>query len=212
METRVLHALRHHLMEPALFAEFCEEFTREMKCVRSAGRQSIEAAQAEVRKIDRDLDMLVDMILRGGAADRLNAKMLVLEEPKHELEASLAHASEPPPLLRPEMAGYYRREVNSLRELLSDGSPAERLRATEILRSLISAIVLTPNDEGLEIDVQGDLAGILTVVSNAKSPAAFAAGPLQVSLVAGTRNTRCLRSERSDFRSLVQCDVPRLAA
>ena len=130
--------------------------------------------------------MLVNMILRGGAADRLNAKMLVLEERKRELEGSLAHASEPPPLLHPEMAGYYRRQVNSLRELLSDGSPAERLRATEILRSLISAIVLTPNDGNFEIDVQGDLAGILAVASNAKSPAAFAAGPLQVSLVAGT--------------------------
>ena len=201
LETRVLDALRHHLMEPALFAEFCEEFTREMNRVRSAGRKWIEAGQAEVRKIDRDLDMLVDMILRGGAADRLNAKMLVLEERKRELEASLVHASEPPPLLHPEMAGYYRRQVNSLQELLSDGSPAERLRATDTLKSLISAIVLTPNDEGFEIDVQGDLAGILTVASNAKSPAAFAAGPLQVLLVAGTRFHLHLRPRQSTIGS-----------
>lgn len=186
LETRVLNALRRHLMEPALFAEFCDEFTREMNRIRSAGRQSIEAAQAEMKKIDRDLDILVELILRGGAADRLNAKMLLMEERKRTLESSLLHASDPPPLLHPEMAGYYRRQVHSLHELLRDGSPAERLAAIDILRSMISAIVLTPKNEGLEIDVQGDLAGILTVASNAKGPGAFAAGPLQVSLVAGT--------------------------
>lgn len=206
LETRVLGALRHHLMEPALFAEFCEEFTREMNRVRSAGRQSVEAARAEVKKIDRDLDMLVDMILRGGAADRLNAKMLVLEERKRELESSLAHANEPPPLLHPEMAGYYRRQVNSLHELLRDGSPAERLRATDILRSLIFAIVLTPNEEGLEMDVQGDLAGILTVASNAKGPAAFAAGPFASMLIAGTRFHLSLRSP-SPARLASFCDL-----
>jgi site-specific DNA recombinase len=186
LERRVLDALRHHLMEPELFAEFCEEFTREMNRVRSAGRNSIERAHAEVRKIDRDLDMLVDMILGGGAADRLNAKMLVLEQRRRELEEWLIHATEPPPLLHPEMASYYRRQVESLHELLRDGSPSERLTATDILRSLISAIVLNPAADGLEIDVQGDLAGILKVASNAKSHAVLRAGLSQVELVAGT--------------------------
>ena len=84
------------------------------------------------------------------------------------------------------MAGYYRRQIGSLHEVLNSGLEAGRLKATDLLRSLISAIVLTPTDEGLELDVQGDLAGILTVASNAKGPAANATGPLQVSLVAGT--------------------------
>ena len=126
------------------------------------------------------------MILRAGAPDRLNAKVLVLEARKRELESSLAHANEPPPLLHPEIAGYYRHQVNSLHEVLRDGSAAERLRAIDILRSLISAIVLTSNEEGVEMDVQGDLTDILTVAPNAKGPAAFAAGPLRLSLVAGT--------------------------
>ncbi len=30
LEGRVLNALRYHLMDPALFKEFCDEFTREM--------------------------------------------------------------------------------------------------------------------------------------------------------------------------------------
>ncbi|RZF59134.1 recombinase family protein, partial [Sphingomonas populi] len=60
------------------------------------------------------------------------------------------------------------------------------MKASEILRSLVSAIVLTPGDDGLSIDVQGDLAGILSIASNAKNPAVLRAGCLQVSLVAGT--------------------------
>ena len=186
LEERVLRALRDRLMEPSLFAEFCEEFMREMNRLRSAGRQAIDAASAEIKRIDRDLDMLVDMILRGGAAERLNARMVGMEARKRELEDALSRSRDPGPLLHPEMASYYRRQVHSLHEVLQHGPDVERLRATEILRSLISAIVLTPNDAGMKVDVQGDLARILTVASNAKSPAAIAAGLSQVELVAGT--------------------------
>ena len=186
LEVRVLGALREHLMEPDLFAQFCEEFTREMNRLRSAGRQTLDAAAAEIKKIDRDLDMLVDMILRGGAADRLNARMVSMEARKRDLEAALDRSKDPGPLLHPEMAGYYRRQVHSLHEVLHYGPDVERLRATEILRSLISAIVLTPYKAGMEIDVQGDLAGILTIATNAKSPAVLRAGLSQVELVAGT--------------------------
>lgn len=34
LEDRVLGALRHHLMEPELFKEFCAEFTREVNRLR----------------------------------------------------------------------------------------------------------------------------------------------------------------------------------
>ena len=53
-------------MEPELFAEFCQAFTREMNRMLSAGREAIESAETEVKKIDRDLARLVDMILRAG--------------------------------------------------------------------------------------------------------------------------------------------------
>lgn len=56
LEVRVLDVLRHHLMEPELFAEFCQEFIREMNRMRSAGREAIESTETKVKKIDRDLD------------------------------------------------------------------------------------------------------------------------------------------------------------
>ncbi len=44
LEERVLNALRHHLMDPALFKEFCDDFTREMNRLQMQARTSIEAA------------------------------------------------------------------------------------------------------------------------------------------------------------------------
>lgn len=89
------------------------------------------------------------------------------------------------------MAGYYRRQVASLHGLLERGPEIERMKATEMLRSLISAIVLTPDDTGLAIDVQGDLAGILAIATaeNAKNPGVFTSGISQLKMVAGTRCT-----------------------
>ena len=82
----MLGALKGKLMDPPLFQEFCEEFTREMNRLRIEGRTSLEAARSEVRRIDRELDTLLDLILkagRGGAAEKINAQMLQLEARKH---------------------------------------------------------------------------------------------------------------------------------
>ncbi|WP_197673642.1 recombinase zinc beta ribbon domain-containing protein [Stappia sp. ES.058] len=101
LESRVLNALRTRLVDPALFAKVCQVFTQEVNRLRMEGRANVAAAEAEIRKIDRELDTLHDLILKGGAADRINAKMVGLEQRKKEVEAFLATADEPPPLLHP---------------------------------------------------------------------------------------------------------------
>ena len=77
LEERVLGALSRHLMEPALFRAFCEEFTREMNRLRMEGRSALDAARVEIKRIDRELDTMLDLILKhgkGDAADRLHAR------------------------------------------------------------------------------------------------------------------------------------------
>ena len=101
LEEWVLNALRHNLMKRELFQEFCDEFTQEMNKLRMEGRASIEPAEAEIRKIDRKLDTLVDLILKGGAADRLNEKMVKLERRQKDLKAFMVEADDPPPLMHP---------------------------------------------------------------------------------------------------------------
>ncbi|WP_082342915.1 MULTISPECIES: recombinase family protein [unclassified Shinella] len=184
LEARVLNALRTRLVDPELFARFCEVFTQEMNRLRMEGRAGIAAAEAEVARIDRELDTLLNLILKGGAADAINAKMVLLEARKKELALFLAEAEEPPPLLHPAMALQYRNRVQQLYEALQDEEEEKRIEAADILRSLVDRIVLTPVEGKVEIDVQGDLAGILMISAQKKNPA-WGRGGSQVKMVAG---------------------------
>ena len=184
LESRVLNALRTRLVDPELFARFCAVFTQEMHRLRMEGRAGIASAEAEIARIDRELDTLLNLILKGGAADAINSKMVLLEQRKKELALFLAEADEPPPLLHPSMALQYRARVQQLYEALQGEDEAQRIEAADILRSLVDKIVLTPVDGKVEIDVQGDLAGILMISAQTKNPAGERGGS-QVKMVAG---------------------------
>lgn len=68
--------------------------------------------------IDRDLDMLFNLILRGGAADKINAKMVALEAQKKDLECELEQSEAPAPILHPNMAVHYHRQLDGLQAIL----------------------------------------------------------------------------------------------
>lgn len=72
-----------------------------MNLLRMEGKATIDAAASEAKRIDRELDRLVDVILKGGAAERINKTMVGLEARKRELENVLANADEPPPAFAP---------------------------------------------------------------------------------------------------------------
>ncbi|WP_448956660.1 recombinase family protein [Labrys neptuniae] len=185
LEGRVLDALRHHLMEPSLFKEFCEEFTREMNRLRMEGRASIDAAEAELKRIERELDKIMDLYLKDAMSiETVKQRSHKLEARKNELTRFLRDAEEPPPLLHPNMATHYRTQVEGLYSALRDDSHGQRIDAAEQIRSLMKEIVLTPTDGQLQIEVRGDLAGILTLSAQTKNPAAFATGS-QLKMVAG---------------------------
>lgn len=67
------------------------------------------------------------------------------------------------------MATHYRDQVARLADALN--AVENRAKAADLLRSLVDRIELTPNAEGkLEIDLHGDLAGILTLATNDNGP------------------------------------------
>ncbi|PIO99673.1 recombinase family protein [Pleomorphomonas carboxyditropha] len=199
LEARVLNALRHHLMDPGLFKDFCEEFTREMNRLRMEGRASIDQAEAEVKRIDRELDKLMKLIMASGDGDtptRMMKQMKELEVRQNELKAFLEEVEEPPPLLHPNMAHHYHVQVDELYAALQEDSEAKRMVAADVLRSLVQDIILTPKDDELKIDVRGDLAGILAISLKSKRPASEA-GQSQVEMVAGRRTHQNLRMQKS---------------
>lgn len=69
------------------------------------------------------------------------------------------------------MAQRCRVHVKQLYEMLQEDSEDKRMEAADVIHSLIEDIVLTPVDSRMEIDVRGNLAGILTLsLQTKKSP------------------------------------------
>jgi DNA invertase Pin-like site-specific DNA recombinase len=185
LESRVLGALRTRMLDPKIFAEFCDAYTQETNRLRMESRANINAAQAEIDRIDREVQKLMDLYLKDAlSVDDVKERGDKLRARKAELTAFLATADEPPPLLHPAMAQQYRIRVQQLYETLQDDSEEKRVEAADVIRSLVEDIILTPVEGKIEIDVRGDLAGILTLSVQTKNPAG-GAGSSQVKMVAG---------------------------
>ncbi|MBS0967162.1 recombinase family protein [Acetobacter okinawensis] len=169
LEKSVLNGLRTRLMDPALFKEFCDEFTREVNRVRMEKGADLVAMRAELPRVDRELDKAIQAILDGVPGAKLKDKIGRLEARKEELMALLADAPQPPPLLHPNMATIYRERITALYENLQNEET--NTEAVERLRALVSCIKLIPQDGELAIFLEGDLAAILNFSSNRKSAA-----------------------------------------
>ena len=83
------------------------------------------------------------------------------------------------------MARIYRTKVTELAKALQE--PDSRSEATEALRGLVDAIVLTPDQAGetLQIDLGDDLAAMLSATVQTERSSESDDLSLQVSLVAG---------------------------
>ncbi|WP_109671066.1 recombinase family protein [Roseicyclus mahoneyensis] len=190
LEASILNGLRKHLMEPALFQEFCTEFTREVNRLRIQRGADLAGWKAEYERADRELDKAIDAILQGVPPLKMKERIEKLEARKAELSLLLASAAEPPPLLHPNMAEIYRQRIDQLYEALQED--AERGKAAEMFRSLVDQVTLMPDDGELAIVLRGDLGAILRFAAGKRDPDFLAEAEAldnllsQGSLVAGT--------------------------
>ena len=81
------------------------------------------------------------------------------------------------------MADLYRQNVTTLAQALEH--PETRTEASEALRAVIDAIVLTPSQGELQIELKGNLAVMLGAAQNAKRSPETGDLSLQVVMVAG---------------------------
>ncbi|MET4518271.1 hypothetical protein [Bradyrhizobium sp. I1.7.5] len=233
LEASVLSGLRTH-MEPDLFKEFCDEFTREVNRLRIERGAGLAAMRDELPRIERELGKLLAAIKAGGPIEAIVEDMKRLEARKAVLKDQLANAEEPPPLLHPNMAEIYRQRIAALYESLQNEDG--KTETAEVFRTLVDQVTLVPDKAELAIVLRGDLASILRFAANRKNPDVLSeAGVLvallsQESLVAGTRNTRFRRNGTGVFEigvsqemmvvgaritrflRLVETVIPRLAA
>ncbi|GAB1714972.1 MAG: Recombinase [Nitrobacter sp.] len=168
LEKSILTGLNTHLMEPGLFKEFCQEFTREVNRRRIERSTDFEAWRRESERTERELDKAIQAILDGVPGARLKDKIGTLEARKAKLTELLASAQEPPPLLHPNMAEIYHQKIAALHRELQSGKTEPQ--AAETFRSLVNQVDLVPDGGTLAIVLRGDLAAILRFVAGKKNP------------------------------------------
>jgi site-specific DNA recombinase len=182
LEETVLSGLKDNLLQPELIQEFVKTFQQEFNRLRRQEANEQAAAHAELTKIERQMRNIIEAVKAGMFAPAMKDELVALETRKAQL-VELAHdRAEEPFLLHPGLADVYRKKVEKLTEALNK----EELRpeATEALRSMIQEIRLIPRDGELEIELVGEIAGILAM-GQEKRPRPGGSGARQVTLVAG---------------------------
>jgi hypothetical protein len=191
VEQRVLRALQDKLMRKDFFEQFCREFAKEMNRLRMEQRAGQTSAKRELVQLEARRKKIVESIIEGVRGRDVKDELIAIGNRKDELEAQLKTAQEPPPLLHPSMSDLYRSKVEELAAALQREDT--RLEASEMLRGLIEAIVLTPQDGQLRIELRGNLAAMLAAAQKTKRSPETGDLFVPIQLVAGARNQHYLQ-------------------
>lgn len=166
IETLMFDGLRKNLEDPALIAQFVEEYNAERKRLAAdltARRNSIERRLAQAR---REIDRMVDAVAKGLLEDsEVAARIPALREERKRLETELAGADTPPNVvaLHPATVQRYREQVENLSRTLNNHMLEGDQGPANAFRSLVSSIIVHPKREDgtFEIEVKGKLAALL---------------------------------------------------
>jgi hypothetical protein len=91
-----------------------------MNRVRMEHRASLSAAEREMERIELRRKKLIEMVMDGVAPSVVKDELNANAARREQLEAQLAAAGEPSPLLHPEMARIYRAKVTELGKALQE--------------------------------------------------------------------------------------------
>ncbi|MEQ8694527.1 MAG: recombinase family protein [Gammaproteobacteria bacterium] len=184
LEASVLNGLKQHLMDPALFKIFAEEFIQEVNRLRIDGSVERRKQEQDLEKVSAKIKRLVSAIADGIDAKSVKDELLELEAKQEDLKQLLSEPKSAEPLLHPNLAEVYRAKVADLHTSMN--ADDTKNKAFELIRSLVDKIVLTPKDGELSIDLHGELAGILSLCSEKQKTASqVTSGLEQVKMVAG---------------------------
>jgi site-specific DNA recombinase len=183
LEASVLSGLKTHLMTPDLTREFAAEYHRELNRLNAAREGDFTQHKVELDRVERQIRAVIDAIKDGLRTPGMKAELLALEARKQDLSAMVKQAPPPSPRLHPKLADLYRQRIEDLHEELNRAEL--RVEAAQALRGLIDEVRLMPENGRLEIELLGDLAGILALGAGGKQPATANRDGLQVTLVAG---------------------------
>jgi site-specific DNA recombinase len=188
LEALILDGLRKRLMAPDLVEEFIRAFQKEVNLQRREDDALQEVQGRELANLRRKLNGLIDAIADGLRAPGLQQRLDELEARRQEIEQDLAASPATPLRLHPNLAQVYRQKVEQLQRALDD--PEIRDEAVQILRGLIEYVSIGPIENGLEIEIVGEIAKMveLGIETNPKQANLDEKSTRSVKVVAGARN------------------------
>jgi len=168
MERQILDLLSDNLMEPDLVAIFAKEYIAERNRLSAHKTDDRASKQKELTKVIKDQDVLVNVLLAGVPAARINDRMSLLKARQQQLEHNFASTPAPTSNLRihPQMAHTYHARIRSLITQLGD--PNSENEARDEIRGLIDKITVPPRPTAgkrmhPQLELHGALASILAL-------------------------------------------------
>ena len=189
LEGRVLAALQSDLMQP----EVVEEYVRETNRLARERDGSRGQREAELKSVTAHIQRLKAAILKGVDPTLFTDELKQLGDRRKRLTADIEATAlrvPEPALLHMDLGRVYREKVETLTGAFED--EALRAQAFERIRALIEAVVLTPRNGDLAIDLRGDLASMLELCAGPgtqKASAGRTEEALQIKMVAGSRSS-----------------------
>ncbi len=190
LDARVLTGLSTEMLRDDVVAAFLAEYEAETRRLTAETVSTRPEREVELANLNRQISLAKAAILKGVDAAMFVEEMKVWNERRQILLAEQDFAQTTfteSKLLHPDLGRVYREKVGQLTAAFQDD--ALKAQAFERLRALIEAVVLTPEDGDLTIDLHGELGLMLSLCASAetqKASAALTEEALQIKMVAGT--------------------------
>ncbi|MQA66718.1 MAG: hypothetical protein GEU76_12605 [Alphaproteobacteria bacterium] len=165
VERRVLAGLKERLVAPDALAAALAEYRAERDRGRRDARANAVRHQRQRTSLKTRIDRIIDAIADGNDTPNMRIKLLEFEAALAALPSLQDKGAADVVELHPSFPEIYRRKIKGL-ESLAAGDSIMRSEASQILRSLITALTIhaRPGRGQYEIELEGSLAGVLALV------------------------------------------------
>lgn len=184
VEMLVLLGLKEHLMQPAAYQAFVDEFTHEYNAKANHSEALKVKLKADLQRTKSEIQKLIEAIKAGVPGEALKNEMQSLQDRQKKIEEDLSVAPLPAPRLHPNLATIYKEKIANLVQALNN--PNTLIEANTAIRQLIERVQLIPVNGELKIELYGELAALLKLGTEPKDehPQAESKG-VQITIVAG---------------------------
>ncbi|MEE2916424.1 MAG: recombinase family protein, partial [Pseudomonadota bacterium] len=168
VEQRVLRGVTEKLLEPDAISLLVRTYHDDIERHREADRAEETVTEAKIRKLDGQIDRLINAVADGGVSfPDVRQALASRRAEREQLDRQLREARAVPVIaLNPAIVDAYRERVRKLAAHI-DGDSAEGREVMEQLRGLIERVSATPaNDGHWTIEVSSSFGALVEIASS----------------------------------------------